>query len=228
MKTVELLEKLRKLPLFTENDAAKIVNKSQKYIRTLLYRMCKSGFIKRIERGKYTPHKDPLIFLSYITTPSYIGLWTALRYYGMTGQQPFSFFVITLFPKKSINYEGIRIKFAATKHMFGYKKERYSDFDIFISDREKTIIDSLLFKIPVQDVNVALEDKEINHEKLANYAKRTGNAALMKRLGYLLEKRKGKSYGLRPLDSNYALLDYHGKGTGKKDAKWRVIINTKL
>ena len=228
MKTIDVLRKFGKLPLFTENDAAKIVNKSPKYVRTLLYRLNKSALIKRIERGKYTVHGDPTIFLSYIAVPSYIGLWTALRHYGMTGQQPFGFFVITPFPRRSIIYEGMRIKFAVTKHMFGYKKERYSDFDIFISDREKTIIDSLLFKIPIQDINLALVGREINPKKLSDYAKKTGNAALIKRLGYLLEKEKGKSYGLRALDKNYAKLDYLSGGSGKKDRKWRLIINTRL
>src|SRR3989344_7428729 len=103
MKTIHLLKKLERLPLFTENDVAKIVNKSPKYIRTLLFRLNKEKLIRRIEKGKYTLHEDVLIFASHIVIPSYISLWTALRYYNMTQQQPTLFFVLSKIKRKNIN-----------------------------------------------------------------------------------------------------------------------------
>ena len=100
MKTINLLKKLETYPLFTENDAAKIVNKSAKYIRTLLYRLHKQGLINRIEKGKYTLYHDAMIFASYLATPSYLGLWTALRHYNMIQQQPLGIFIVSSIPKK--------------------------------------------------------------------------------------------------------------------------------
>lgn len=223
MKTIHLLKRLERFPLFTESDVAKIINKSPKYVRTLLYRLKKQSLIQRIERGKYTIHEDPLIFASHIAIPSYLSLWTALRYYSMTQQQPTSFFVLSPIKRKDI--KELNINFLSTKHMFGYKKERYSDFDIFIADPEKTIIDSLLFKVPLEDIDIALDEGNIDFKKLSEYAKKTKNKSLMKRLGYLLEKKKNKSYGIKALDRNYVLLDYLGKKKGKKDKKWRLIIN---
>lgn len=228
MKTIHLLEKLNKYPLFTENDIAKILNKGPKYIRTLLYRLSKQGIIKRIEKGKYTTHNDVMIFASYIITPSYLSLWTALRYYNMIQQQPYGIFVISPVPRKSIKFQNTEIIFRTTKHIFGYTKERYSDFDIFIAVPEKAIIDSLLFKLPIGDIKNILENEELDLEKLSNYAKRTKNISLIKRLGYLMEKIKSNSYGLTPMDNNYILLDYSDKKKGKKDNKWKLIINTKL
>ena len=223
MKTVHLLKKLGRFPLFTENDAAKIVNKGPKYIRTLLYRLNKEKLIYRIERGKYTLHEDTLIFASHIAIPSYLSLWTALRYYNMTEQQPTSFFVLS--PIKRKNIKNLNIIFASTKHIFGYKKERYSDFDIFIAEPEKTIIDSLLFKIPIEDINRALDNKYLDFKKLSNYAKKTKNKSLIKRMGYLLEKKKNNPYGLKALDNNYILFDYMGKKKGKRDKRWKLMIN---
>ncbi|HLD97441.1 MAG TPA: hypothetical protein VI934_03805 [Candidatus Nanoarchaeia archaeon] len=225
MKTIELLKRLERYPVFTENDVAKVVYKSPKYVRTLLYRLHKSGHIRRIEKGKYTLHEDPLIFSSHIVLPSYLSVWTALRHYNMTEQQPFSVFVVTAVQKQPIRFGNADIRFMASKLMFGFRKERYSDFDIFIADREKTVIDSLLFKLPLPDIVHALEDSEINCQRLVEYAGKTGNKSLMKRLGYLLEKTKGNAYGLSALDNNYVRLDCLGRKRGKKDRKWKLILN---
>jgi len=225
VKTINLLKKLERYPLFTENDIAKIVNKSHKYIRTLLYRLHKQGLINRIEKGKYTLHHDAMIFASYLATPSYLGVWTALRYYNMIRQQPFSVFVVSCIPKKSIKFYNTNIIFIYTKRLFGYKKERYNDFDIFISEREKALVDSLLFKIPLSYISQALDNGEIDFKKLSEYAIKTKNKSLIKRLGYMLESRKGSSFGLKAMDGNYVKLDYLGNSKGKKDTKWKLIIN---
>jgi len=228
MKTIILLKKLERYALFTQNDLAKITNKSQKYVRTLLYRLNKKGFIRRIERGKYALYDDVLIFASYIEAPSYLSLWTALRYYNMTQQQPKSFFVMCPIKRKKIRLRDSDIIFVTTKHMFGYRKERYSDFDIFMAEPEKVIIDSLLFKIPLNDIAEALDSAELDFEKLSGYAKKTKNISLMKRLGYILENKKGSSYGLKATDNNYIPLDYLGRKGGKKERKWKLIINAEL
>ncbi len=226
MKTVILLKILEKYPLFTANELCKITNKSPEYSKNVLFRLNRQGFIKRIEKGKYTVHNDALIFASYLMTPSYFSLWTALRYYNMTGQQPVSIFVMAPRSKKAIKFSNAMIIFISTKHMFGYKKERYMDFDIFIAEREKAIIDALLYKIPIQDIIRALDDKEINFERLLEYAKKTKNKSLIKRLGFLLEHKKKNILGLKAMDNNYIKLDYLGKKEGKKNKKWKVVVNT--
>lgn len=226
MKTIHLLKKLERFTLFTESDVAKLINKGPKYIRTLLYRLNKEGLIKRIEKGKYSLYDDALIFASHIITPSYLSLWTALRYYNMTQQQPTSFFIMCSLKRKSIKLHNSKIVFVSTKYMFGYRKVRHSDFDIFMAEPEKAIIDSLLFKIPIEDINLALDSEYLDFEKLSEYARKTGNASLIKRLGYLIDTKKGDSYGLKAMDNNYILLDCHGKKKGKKNSKWKLIINT--
>ncbi|MBS3136310.1 hypothetical protein J4401_05095 [Candidatus Woesearchaeota archaeon] len=224
MKTIRLLKMLERMPLFTENDISKITNKSQEYVRTLLYRLHKKGLIRRIEKGKYTVHEDEIIFASYIAKPSYLSLWTAFRHYNMTQQQPFSLFVMVPVARKAIKISNTEILFSKTVHMFGYKKEKYSDFNIFMAEREKAIIDAMLFRLPLQDILEAINE-ETDYEKLASYAKRVANISLIKRLGYILKMRTGKSYGLKAMDNNYIPLDYLGKKKGKKDSYWKLIIN---
>lgn len=226
MALYELMKILERYPLFTQNDVAKLTNKGEKYIRTMLYRLAKKSRIKRVEKGKYTMHEDAMIFASHISKPSYLGLWTAFRYYNWTQQQPFSFFLLSPVSRKRIKFDNTEMIFIKNKHMFGYKKERYGDFDIFISDKEKTIIDGLLFHLPIDDIKTGLDDEDLDFEKLAEYANRTKNHSLIKRLGYLLEKKKGNNYGLKSKDNNYITLNYLGKNKGKKDKKWKLILNT--
>ncbi|MBI4453464.1 hypothetical protein HY636_02365 [Candidatus Woesearchaeota archaeon] len=228
MRTISLLKKLEDLPLFTDNDVSKLVNKEADYVKTLLYRLRKQGLIKRIEKGKYTTHDDPMIFSTHLMYPSYLSLWTALRYFNMTQQQPMDLFVMTPIKRKDINYQNKRIRFIKTKQMFGYRKERYFDFDVFIAEKEKAIIDSMLYKIPLVDIIYALDAEEINFEKLVEYAKKTKNISLIKRVGYILETKTGKSFGLIAKDNNFIKLDYHSTNNGKKNNKWKLIVNMKI
>ncbi len=225
MKTIYLLKKLERYPLFTENDVSKIIDKSPEYVKNLLYRLNKESHIKRIERGKYTSYDDVMIFASYMAAPSYLGLWTAFRHYNWTQQQPSSISILSSVSKRNITFQNTDVIFLKTKHMFGYRKERYSDFDILISDKEKTIIDALLFHLPIEDIISALSDEEIDYEKLRDYALKTKNISLIKRLGYLLKKEIGNAFGLKAMDNNYIKLDYLGKRIGKKDPDWKLIIN---
>lgn len=223
MSTINLLKKLERYPLFTENDVSKLINKSPDYVKTYLYRLHKKGIITRIEKGKYTLHSDPLIFSSYIAIPSYFSLWTALRFYNMTQQQPIDLFLMSAKKRRDIALPGMKIRFIKTRHMFGYTKIRYTDFDIFIAEKEKAIIDSMLYKIPMADVHEALND--LNFQKLCEYTKRTKNASLIKRIGYLIEMRTGQDFGLKVMDNNYIKLDSQRKEKGIKNSKWKLWVN---
>ncbi len=222
MNAINLLKQLDLYPIFTEKDVITLTKTTKKYARTLLSRLQQKGYIFRIERGKYSLYDDPLIFSSHLTKSSYLSLWTALRYHNLTQQQPQNIFVMVKSPKKKIKLANTTIHFIVTTQFWGYKKERYRDFDIFIAEPEKVIIDSLLARLPLEYIIEAIE-LHPNPQKIAKYAKKTKNSSLIKRVGYLLEKYKQNSYGLKPQDYNYVLLDY-AKRKGKKDKTWRVII----
>jgi len=227
VKTMNLIKILENYPLFRENDVAKIVNKKPEYVKTLLYRLKEKKIIYRIERGKYTCHDDVLLFASYVCVPSYISLWTAIRYYNLTEQLPKTIFVIVPKSRKSLKFLDISIEFIKTKYFFGFKKDRYRDFDIFIAEPEKAVIDSLLSKkIPLDEIEKVIKTKQLDTKKLLNYATKTKNKSLIKRLGFILEENNIKCEGLKGfVDANYVLLDLMLNKTGKKNEKWRIIDN---
>src|SRR3989338_7946788 len=196
MNTIRLLQILQRYPLFTENDVAKILKTTPTYVRTRLYRLHAQHYIYRIEKGKYSCHEDPLMYATYIATPSYFSLCTALRYHNLTPQQPVNLSVMTAVPRKKIVLGNTTIFFVKSKHVFGYTKQRYNDIDIFMAEPEKAIVDCLLYKVPLNYVREALDEENINYVKLAEYAQRTKNISLIKRLGYLMEQKTGNDFGL--------------------------------
>jgi len=228
MKTVSLIKILQNYPLFTENDAAKIISKRPEYVRNLLYRLRKRKLIYKIERGKYTVFDDVFIFSSYISVPSYVSL-CAIKHYNLTEQMPRTIFIMVPKSRKSLQFQNIPIEFVKTKYFFGYKKENYKDFEIFIAEPEKMIIDSLLSKkVPLDEIMKSVKIKTLNLNKLINYAIRIKNKSMIKRLGFILEERKFKCRRLaRFVDNNYVLLDSTLKRKGKINKMWRIIDNRK-
>ena len=228
MKTIELLQKLRAMPVFTVNDLSRILGKSDKYVKVVAYRLCKQGLVKRIERGKYTVYDDAVEIASYITTPSYISFWTALRIYGLTEQLPSDAMVAVTKPKKEIDFGGTKRAFAKTRHFWAYGKMRYREFDIFIADKEKSVIDSMLSKnTPFEEAAKAILSGKLNYEKLVEYVRKTKNQSLAKRVGYLMEKNKVDANGLLGMVGTlYTRLDTSRKVKGKRDFRWKIIVNS--
>lgn len=228
MKKISLLKRLEQYPLFTLNDLAKITQKKPEYNRLLLHRLMKDNLIRRIEKSKYTTHEDPIIYASHIITPSYISLWTALRYYDITTQLPLVTTVMTAKNKRQIRGDTETIEFAKTKHMWGYSKINYQGFEVFMADKEKTAIDGLLtMKLPMDEINNAV--KECDTKKLAEYALKTKNRSVIKRIGYLMEHNNmNTSILFANVNENYIPLDGNLPKKGPKNKGWKIVVNTKL
>jgi len=232
IEKIELLKDLGNYPLFTFNDFVRIMGVSIEYARTMLYRMKKEGLVFYIERGKYTIHDDPLIFASYISVPSYISFWTALRFYNLTEQLPIEIMLAVPEYRKPIKFMDIPITFTKISEFWGYKKVRYGKFDIFMAEKEKCIIDSLLVKkIPLDEIFNILQTGELNNKRLIEFAMKTKNKSVMKRLGYMIESCGVDASRLQEKinsDRNYILLDWNFPKKGKRNTKWKLIINRVL
>ncbi|MFH1065290.1 MAG: type IV toxin-antitoxin system AbiEi family antitoxin domain-containing protein [Nanoarchaeota archaeon] len=228
MKKAEFLKLLGKYPLFTLNEFVRVTGFSPKYAWVCLSRLKKEGVLFQVERGKYTTQDDPMVFASYIIVPSYISFWTALRFHGLTEQLPADIMVASHKPKPVLSIKGIKIRFFKMRHMWGYAKYRQGEFDIFVADKEKAILDSVLLKnVPFDEIAKAITGA--NPEKLAEYAIKSGNKAAMKRIGYLLDFSGRDAKKLRMhIDSNYIPLDPGYKKTGKRIKEWKIIENRSL
>lgn len=149
IKTV--LNFFEKTPVVTSKDIKLILNKEgikKSYPYLFIHKLVKSGRIKKITKGFYTIHDDP-IFAVFCFKPAYIGLQDSLSFHNLWEQESN---VVIITGKKVRN--GIRnilgsnvvLKRIKTKYIFGYDLIEYDKFFIPVSDIEKTLIDFVYFK----------------------------------------------------------------------------------
>jgi len=211
--------------------------------KMLLSRLEKSGWIERIEKGKYmilplgtkkgkyTLHE--FVIGSMLVRPAVIAYWSALHHHGLTEQIPRTVFIQTTGRKRcsvkevfGLEYRVVRVR---PYKLFGSKKEWLDETEVLVSGPEKTIIDCL--DRPdlcggVVEVAKAIRSASLDMKKLAEYASRIGNTGAGRRLGFLLDRYQKSSAGLtRPSARNYLLLDPTMPPEGKRNGKWRLIVN---
>jgi len=237
MKLAAILTELEQKPTFTAKLFSLLIRRKPNYANLALHRLKRNNQVAEIERGIYTVHKDAFTVATGIAWPSYISLWSALRYHNLTEQVPHSVQVIITKRKRNMKLKfgnnEIIFKRTSPKYFFGYDKTNYKGLELFIADPEKTIIDCILFKkVSINEIHEILlkNRKNINPRKLMNYAVSTKNKALIKRLGFLLEKIGIDSYKtlqkhVYPL---YTPLGYNAPKKGRHDNRWKIIENVIL
>lgn len=237
MNKIRLLKELERYVIFNNKVLRDITGKPSSYVKLLVYRLKKQDLVFEIERNKYTVHKDSLLIASRIVWPSYLSCWTALRYHNLTEQLPTSIFVITTRARKKsrLKFENTEIIFIKIKpkYFFGFNKENYGGFTIFMADPEKALIDSALFKkISFLELYSMMKEhkKEINMKLIIIYLKRIKNKTLIKRFGFAFDKLGFDLFSKlkRFINDKYVFLDYAGASKGKKNKKWRLTENAEL
>lgn len=234
MDTLRIVKKLEEYPTFNIDTFANIIDNDKTYAKVRLNRLKKRGIVKQIQRNVYTVQEDPLIISSRIVWPSYISLWAAFRYHNLTEQIPNKISVITTRSKSRENIQIMNTTIIFEKicpsWFFGFSKIKVQDFEIFMAEPEKALIDAVLLKkISTAEIYSLLREniRNISTKKIVDYILRTKNNALAKRFGWMLEslecnyakKLKKQAYKtMIPLDITRPI-------TGLKDKKWGVIIN---
>jgi predicted transcriptional regulator of viral defense system len=215
MKEREFLEYVSTIPVFTTKQISALIG-DDRYTKVYLHRLQKRKRINNLKRGFYTVHDDPIIFASHIYYPSYISNWYAFQHYGTTTQLPKIIDVLTYC------YDTIQgIEFIKSGNLWGYHTIRYRDFEIFIADLEKAIIDAVVTKrVPIDEIQTAIQQCDI--KKLEGYAIKTNNSTI-KKIGYLSEElgfMMERAHEQIKLDRNYVKFS----GAGNKN-RWRIKVD---
>jgi len=175
-KYQKVVENVKEKPVFGVDDLIK-KGVPRKYAKTMLYRLKNRGEIFKVERNKYTTQENPLIIAPHLTYPSYLSLWTSLRFHRKTQQSPFGVEVVTSRPRynRKLEFKETKIQFHKVKPemMFGYVYEVYEDYRIPIASPEKAIVDGIyLDAIPLKEVKETIP--KLEKKKLMDYAARAG------------------------------------------------------
>ena len=231
---VKLLES-KQSAVFTTQQLAALLRMDVNSAAVKLSRLVDKGVLIRVIRGRYTLTSNPILAVaSAIYYPSYVSLLAAFEHYGATTQSPRIIDVIN--PIRSgqipINIEtgSFIVRFIKTVRslMYGYTKTYLGGTMSLIAEKEKAVVDSLLFLeyIPLDEVAACIKDG-IDYKKAVEYAVRTKRQTVMKRLGFLFSKEgivcSPDDFGT--LSKTYVPLDPKLPRKGKHDRKWHVIIN---
>lgn len=240
---MNLLENLAKNgDTFTVEEVLNKIDIQREVLWVILSRLEKKGWIERIERGKYLiiplgAEKgkytlNEFIIGSLLVDPHCIAYWSALNYYGYTEQIPRTVFIQSTSRKKKQDIEifGIRYRIIRLKNekFFGLRKEWIEDTQINMTDREKTLVDCLdkpQFSGGIIEVAKGLKIMDYDKKKLVRYAKRIGNSAVLRRLGYLGEVFSLNLKIPRSDAHNYLFLDPTMPQKGMRSPDWKLIVN---
>jgi predicted transcriptional regulator of viral defense system len=186
--------------------------------------------------GKYTEHE--FVIASKLVNPYYIGYWSALNYYRFTEQTPLTVFVATTKRLRSRKILGTEYRFItlSKRKFFGFTRMAVANSTVNISEKEKTIADSLdhpEYCGGISEVAKCLWKArgEISLKRLVDVALKMGNSSILKRFGYLSEilgielPENLASRITSSLRRGFSLLDPAAGGRGKYSTKWNLLVN---
>ncbi len=237
-------------PIFTAKKATKIL-KEEPYLT--LHSLGKKKWILALKGGLYaivpldigTRGAEDFIvhdfvIASHLDKPYYIGFWSALNYHGLSDQIPKSVFIATNKAKKALailNTEFVFVQISKNRFT-GIEKIDVENQRVNISNVNKTIADCLdhpEHSGGIEEVARAIyfSHEELNFKKIKGYALKMRNIAILKRLGYILEKTglleeyKDVFKDIQ-LTKGYPKFDTLSRKKGKYNEKWKLMINVDI
>jgi len=220
------LDKLKQLSSFTNKDLK--LHYNIKYPEICIQRLKDKDKIITIEKGKYTLQDSTLSYATQLINPSYLSFLSALNFYGYSTQLSVKHTVAIKYNKKAIkNIKFIRVN---AKYFFGYNKINYGGFDLFIANKEKLLLDCLLYQnyVQVSDTLELLKDN-LDKNKIIEYLDKINNINLIKRVGYLLDLVNIDIYKYfkYKIENNntYVKLNKNLIKTKNNNSKWKININ---
>ena len=237
--------------IFTLSDATKEFDIPYRNAKLIVSRLMRKGWLTPLSRGTYlivpleaggkaAYSEHEFVVASHLVEPYYVGYWSAMQYHGLTEQVPMTVYVATTRHVKNrvrdILDSRYRFVTVAERKFFGFSRALIANSAVNISDKAKTIVDSLDHPEHCGGISEAAKalwaaKDDTSMERVADYGIRMGNSAVLKRLGYLVELL-GLETPPSVLDrirgnlrKGYALLDPLGRREGRHIARWNLIIN---
>jgi len=239
-------------------ELAPAVGLSEGYLRQALHYLTRSGWLVRLHKGLYalsssvpglTPANEFEIAMALVE-PAAISHWSALHLHGLTEQAPRRVFVLTTtgasiprsrgekareaqrkgYPVGNTIYQFIETK---PERFFGVENIWVGEARVAITDPERTLLDGLSMPDYCGDFAEVLHAFEVrgtdlNLERIIEYALKL-DAAIAKRLGWVLEMHGIETGGLTPLlqvpIKGYRKLDPTGPRKGPYNKRWMIQEN---
>lgn len=236
--------------IFSITEAQEIYGKNRYATGDFLSDLVKRGILARIKAGVFlilqvgnenTQLRNWPVIARELAgkDPYFISHTSAMRIHGMTSHPIFNVYLTVQKRKRDKTLSNITYHFVYTKqkHFWGQiahwvtKQEQ-----VQVSDLERTILDGLdrpALCGGLTDVarGIWSAQKNINLEKLKQYAEKFRTKAAVKRLGFILETLNIASdwtptlLELIETAKDYVALDPQGPKEGKHMSRWRLQLN---
>ena len=174
---LEIKSLFKKSPIIDFKSITRIIrNKKQvkQYNKQLIKNLISKGEIKRLTKGYYTIHEDPSLAV-FCFNPAYLGLQDALSFHNLWEQETIPIIITSKKVRQGIRKifnTNVLIRRINRKYFFGIEYINYGNFYLPISDIEKTFIDMIYFKQPLDEETIKNFKEKINKKKLKDYLKR--------------------------------------------------------
>lgn len=219
------------------------------YRRQLVFKLKKKNILIPIKSGIYifvplesvpTGRRVSEFIVPSVYFPDgkyYIGYSTMFNYYNFTEQQFQRVYVINTRLSKEKKIAGVMYKFikVSAQQMYGVEKKNIKGVDVFVSSKERTLVDLIFFNKPVGGLFSAGEilerfvrEKKCHVKTLLDYAKKYPNITTRKFIGVICDKCAVSDMLLKPLVKSVqdtAIMSFSKSRKGVLNKKWRVIIN---
>ncbi|MDP4039996.1 MAG: hypothetical protein Q8P57_05455 [Candidatus Pacearchaeota archaeon] len=162
-------------PVVDIGSLKKFVEKrNKKYIYLMINNLLKKKEIKKLTKGFYTIHDDPSLIV-FCFKPSYLGLQNATSFHNLWEQETNPIVVTVRNVRgglRKVLDRNVVIKKINKKYLFGFEYYKDGDFYFPYSDIEKTFIDMVYFRQPLDKEVVFEFKKRIDRKKLGGYLRR--------------------------------------------------------
>jgi predicted transcriptional regulator of viral defense system len=242
--------------IVTIAEAASLLSVRPRDASLRLAALARRGWLTRLYRGTYyilplesgptetAVAPDPWVLASRLFSPCYIGGWSAAEYWGLTEQLFRSTFVVTAanIRKRSVHTLGSEFQLVRVRpeQISGIAGVWRGAVRVPTSDPERTIADALVdptwiggIRHLVDIILTATADGKATFATILAHLERTGRAAGIKRLGFLVESLFPAETAIVSMahdrrSSGIIRLDPSVRGSGRLSKRWGLWINVSL
>lgn len=176
MGKIKYINEIRKFfkesPVVDIGSLKKFIPKKDKsYVYLLINNLLKKKEIERITKGFYSVHEDPSLIV-FCFKPAYLGLQDALSFHNLWEQETNPVVLTTRNLRNGIRTvfgRNVLIRRIDRRYFFGFDYVKYGDFYFPYSDVEKTFIDLIYFKQPLDKELLKEFRRRIDRKKLKQY-----------------------------------------------------------
>ncbi len=163
---LETMKKSKK-GVFRIEDIMRLTGLTQSQVYNTIKQMKSKGLIHTIKRGIYILDEnstEDFLTLTQAYAPSYIGLWSALSYWGLYDQVPTVVHLVTTHQRRETSQ--VRLHIIEPNLFRGYVDEGFP-----ISSVEKTIFDMLWFNQSTEIVREIVNKEKVDSKKVRAFLK---------------------------------------------------------